>query len=175
MTIGNTIKKIRKENKLTQKELANKIGISEISIRKYEAGQRSPSLEILIKLANVLDIPLIELIGEDPNSDLSYEFIKYTVNNKEEFANNSNDMDLLHKKPSEVKIKNRLNDISESIDLFLSDKNLEEEFDYKFSELDIFEQNEINSFIFHMIDIKINEIKLRKQYNEKFKNIKEGE
>ena len=35
-TIGRKFKKIREKNKLTQKELAENIGVSEITIRRYE-------------------------------------------------------------------------------------------------------------------------------------------
>lgn len=176
MSISENIKKIRKDNNLTQKQFAELINKKERTIQKYESGDIVPPINVINELSEKFDIPVSEIIGDDPRSDINRNFV---ISEAEKYDNFNiginNALDKLHKKPSEIKIENRINKISESIDLFLSDRNLEEEFDYKFSELDIFEQNEINSFIFHMIDIKINEIKLRKQYNEKFKNIKEGE
>ena len=61
MNIENKIKEIRKNNKLTQKEFAKEIDVSEISVRKYEAGERNPSVGVLIKIANKFNVPLGEL------------------------------------------------------------------------------------------------------------------
>lgn len=61
MDIGKRIKQERKNKKLTQEELADIIGVSGISIRKYESEDRKPSLEILLKISDVLDIPIKEL------------------------------------------------------------------------------------------------------------------
>lgn len=61
MNIENKIKQIRKNNKLTQKEFAKEIDVSEISVRKYEAGERNPSVGVLIKIANKFNVPLGEL------------------------------------------------------------------------------------------------------------------
>ena len=62
MNIGEKIQFYRKANKLTQKQLSELSGISEISIRKYEAGDRFPKTEQLKKIASVLEIGGNELI-----------------------------------------------------------------------------------------------------------------
>ncbi len=62
MTIGEKIKMYRKLNKLTQKKLSQLSGVSEISIRKYEAGERNPKPEQLKKIASVLEIGGNELL-----------------------------------------------------------------------------------------------------------------
>lgn len=54
MNIGDKIKELRKEYRLTQKELASASGISEISIRKYESGERFPKYETIQSIANAL-------------------------------------------------------------------------------------------------------------------------
>lgn len=46
----------RKELKLTQKELAEKTGISIVSLAKYEKNERLPSYENLHKLAQALKL-----------------------------------------------------------------------------------------------------------------------
>lgn len=56
MTVGEKIKSFRSLKQLTQKALADKSGISEISIRKYEAGERNPKPEQLKKIAAALGI-----------------------------------------------------------------------------------------------------------------------
>lgn len=60
--IGNKIKQFRKEKGLTQKELAAKLGVAEITIRKYESGDREPKLDQLEKIASALDIEFLDLM-----------------------------------------------------------------------------------------------------------------
>lgn len=63
MTNGQRLKKIRKSKNLTQKQLANKVGISLMSIQRYERDERQPTVEILEKICDALDISVFELIG----------------------------------------------------------------------------------------------------------------
>ncbi|MFV0441688.1 MAG: helix-turn-helix domain-containing protein [Lachnospirales bacterium] len=56
MTVNEKIKYYRLNNGLTQKELAERSGVSEISIRKYEAGDRNPKPEQIKKIADALGI-----------------------------------------------------------------------------------------------------------------------
>ena len=49
--IGENIKSIRKEKKITQKELAERTGINQADISKLENGTRNPSLKMLKRLA----------------------------------------------------------------------------------------------------------------------------
>lgn len=62
MEMGEKIQFYRKANKLTQKQLSDLSGVSEISIRKYEAGDRFPKPEQLKKIASVLEIGGNELL-----------------------------------------------------------------------------------------------------------------
>ena len=65
MTLGEKIRKARK-GKMTQAELAEAIGVHEMTIRRWELGERSPNVGALQKIANVLSIPLIELTDDAP-------------------------------------------------------------------------------------------------------------
>ena len=65
MTIGDNIKKYRKLNKLTQKELGELINKSTISIRKYEANNIIPSLKVLNDIAQALRIEPNLLVSDD--------------------------------------------------------------------------------------------------------------
>ena len=58
MKIGNAVKTIRKKNKLTQKELAEKMGYATQYICNIEKCVRTPSMEFLDKLTYVTKIPL---------------------------------------------------------------------------------------------------------------------
>ena len=55
MNIGAKIRKIRKERGFTQIELAKKAEMAVNSIRLYESGNRTPSIEQRVKIAEVLD------------------------------------------------------------------------------------------------------------------------
>ena len=60
--IGANIRKYRKQNKLTQTELGKLIGKTESSIRKYERGYVIIPLDVLDKIANVLNVPTYQII-----------------------------------------------------------------------------------------------------------------
>lgn len=51
----NRIKSLREENDITQEELARKLGKSKGIISLYEKEDRKPSLEILLKLAEIFN------------------------------------------------------------------------------------------------------------------------
>lgn len=56
---------LRQQNKLSQSEVARRIGISSSAVSAYEAGQISPSLETLVKLANLFHVSTDYLLGVD--------------------------------------------------------------------------------------------------------------
>lgn len=58
-----TLKLYRKQNRYTQQEIADILGISRQAYSNYEKGKRSPSLSVLIKLADLYQISLDALIG----------------------------------------------------------------------------------------------------------------
>lgn len=69
--VGENIKKFRKLKGLTQKELAEKLGITQQSVAQYERTNKLPKLETLLYIAGALDITLNGLLfGE---SDLESE------------------------------------------------------------------------------------------------------
>ena len=65
MSIGNRIREYRKAAGLTQKELAEKSQIAEITLRQYESGKRTPNAEKLKNIANGLQISPSSLMGID--------------------------------------------------------------------------------------------------------------
>lgn len=65
MEIGKNIKKYRKLNKLTQKDLAEKIGRNIRTIRGYELGDVIPPLNVIEKMAEVFNVRAVDLIGTD--------------------------------------------------------------------------------------------------------------
>ncbi|MFT8347755.1 helix-turn-helix domain-containing protein [Clostridium saccharoperbutylacetonicum] len=62
MTIGEKIKKYRKHNKLTQKQLAEKVCVGVASIQRYERDELKPNIGILDKIADIFCIPVTDLL-----------------------------------------------------------------------------------------------------------------
>ena len=57
------LKNLRIENGLTQTQLAQKTGISQAGIAKWETGDRNPSIDCLIALAKFFSCSVDYLIG----------------------------------------------------------------------------------------------------------------
>lgn len=64
MNIGERIRKIRIEKGMTQKEIAEKCGINDANIRKYESGRQNPKIDTIEKIAKALDVEISELLFE---------------------------------------------------------------------------------------------------------------
>lgn len=60
--IGNFIAEKRKEKGLTQKELAEKIGVTDKAVSKWERGLGCPDVSILEVLASTLDVSILEIL-----------------------------------------------------------------------------------------------------------------
>ena len=64
MSIGTNIKRLREEHKLTQEQLAEKLGVTYQAVSSWEREEYRPDTDKLIKLAAVLDVSL-SAIAED--------------------------------------------------------------------------------------------------------------
>lgn len=60
----NRIKQLRKEFKITQQELADKIGGAKCTIAMYENGKRKPSIKVLFKLSKIFDCSIDYILGK---------------------------------------------------------------------------------------------------------------
>ena len=60
---GKTLKQLRTQSKLTQQQLAERIGVTKSVISFYEQQERSPSPEVLIKLAAIFHVSTDYLLG----------------------------------------------------------------------------------------------------------------
>lgn len=80
--ISEELRFFRKEKKMTQAELAEKAGISVNSIRRYESGDRFPTVETFLKIMDALGEPSmreillsnVELVGESGIEDTPGNF-----------------------------------------------------------------------------------------------------
>lgn len=58
MNIGKAIKEVRKKTRLNQQEFCNRIKITQTYLSQIENGKKTPSLDILQKIAIAVEIPL---------------------------------------------------------------------------------------------------------------------
>ena len=71
MKVGNKIKEYRELNKMTQKDIAEILGVEPATISKYEAGTIEPSIESLKRLAETFNVTVDELIKDEEKFDVS--------------------------------------------------------------------------------------------------------
>lgn len=75
---------LRKKERLTQQDLAQKIGVAKSTISQYEKGSRQPNLEMLEKIADFFNVDIDYLMGRDLTQK-----IEYTEKKKEEVSNHT--------------------------------------------------------------------------------------
>ena len=76
-TLGGAIKKARRSKKLTQENLAELVGITPMHIKQIESERRNPSIEVLFKLAYILDLSLDSLFS---NTDDGTQELRSKIN-----------------------------------------------------------------------------------------------
>lgn len=110
--VGRKIVTLRKENNMTQTELADKMGVSFQAVSNWERGNSMPDISKLPELAELFHISVDELLGEKSsllNSAINHELKEYVEKNdvsREELEAN---IPIL--KPGQIEI------IAENIDL----------------------------------------------------------
>lgn len=81
MKTGIIISDARKKLKMTQKDLADKLFVSDKAVSKWERGLCFPDISVLIPLTEILNISLYDLLrGEKVNKKEVEETIKNTIN-----------------------------------------------------------------------------------------------
>lgn len=79
-SFGNFILELRNEKKLTQQELANMIPIGREAISKWERGKNYPDIQSLMKLSEIFNIGINELLyGERKNKDNNQKIENVTL------------------------------------------------------------------------------------------------
>ena len=65
MKLNQTIKKLRKERGFTQEQLAEQLGVSLMTVRRWEWGSTSPNSNMLLKLTEIFAVSLEDLLTEN--------------------------------------------------------------------------------------------------------------
>jgi transcriptional regulator with XRE-family HTH domain len=99
--VGSLIATLRKEKGLTQKELSDKLGITDRAVSKWERGHGCPDVSLLDDLSRILDVSILEIL-------------KGRRLNKDEITNNRNIIESMNysKESIHYKIKRYCNIIS---------------------------------------------------------------
>ena len=80
--VGPRLKRVRAQRGVTLAGLAAATGISKSTLSRLEAGQRKPSLELLLPIAQAHQIPLDELVGAPEVGDPRVRFSPRTRNGR---------------------------------------------------------------------------------------------
>lgn len=83
---------LRQKKGITQKEIADSLGIANSSYSLYEKGAREPNLEMLEKIANFFNVDMDFLLGRDISNDIDtlaahFEGQEFTDEELEEIMN----------------------------------------------------------------------------------------
>jgi transcriptional regulator with XRE-family HTH domain len=65
VNFGDKLKKLRTGQKLSQRELADRIGVAKSVISYYESGDRYPSYDVLVKMAHLFHVTTDYLLDID--------------------------------------------------------------------------------------------------------------
>ena len=84
MSLSEKLQTLRKENGLSQEELAEKLGISRQAVSKWESGQSTPDLNKLIVISKLYNVTIDSLVKDNYEFDLLEDSVD---NNKEEVDN----------------------------------------------------------------------------------------
>lgn len=71
---GSFLRELRKEKQLTQEQLAERFGVTNRSVSRWETGSNMPDLGILVELADFYDVDIRDIIdGERKGEDMNKE------------------------------------------------------------------------------------------------------
>lgn len=85
--IGKFISQLRKEKKMTQEQLGEKIGVTNKTVSRWENGNYMPPVEMFLELSKVFDVSINELLsGERLKAE---EYIEKAEENIQEVLKNS--------------------------------------------------------------------------------------
>ncbi len=82
LVIGNNIKELRKVNKLTQNDLAEKLNYSNKAVSRWESGEVIPDVQTLDNICRIFEIPLAKIFEENIQIEMVKKEYKFRMTNK---------------------------------------------------------------------------------------------
>ena len=70
-SIGEKIKQLRLKKGVTQKQIAEYLQVTTVTLQRFEYGDRRPSLDTLIKLCNFFNVSADYLLGLSDNPEIN--------------------------------------------------------------------------------------------------------
>lgn len=77
-SFAKNFKALRKERNMTQAEMGEILKISSMTVRRWENGSREPKMSTIEKIANVLEVDLLDLISTNDIIQYSRDILKRT-------------------------------------------------------------------------------------------------
>ena len=84
--IGAFIKELRKEKRLTQEQLAEKLNVSGRTVSRWETGTNMPDISLLTELAEFFDVSIPEIIDGERKSENMNQDVRETANKMADYA-----------------------------------------------------------------------------------------
>ncbi|NLL46791.1 MAG: helix-turn-helix domain-containing protein [Clostridiales bacterium] len=85
--VGNFIKELRKEQSLTQEQLAEHFNVARRTVSRWENGNNLPDLDILIEMSDLFGVDLREILDGERKSEKMDAEMKETVMKVAEYSN----------------------------------------------------------------------------------------
>ena len=106
-SVANRLSMMLEEKNMTQRKLSELIGVSEVTISRYLNGSRNPKADIIIDIANALDVSVDYLLGREDQKNISkkeqQEHDEFIENVRIQFMDASEkDRDAIYRKISEL-------------------------------------------------------------------------
>lgn len=89
---GERVTLLLKKNNLTQRELAEKVGVAECVMSRYISGEREPKMEMISKISSALKTTADYLLGNETDEVFNLYKVKRMI------ARNSNNLTPMEKK-----------------------------------------------------------------------------
>ena len=86
--IGAFLKQLRKEQELTQEALAERLGVSNRTVSRWETGSNMPDIGMLIEIAELYGVGIPEIINAERKSELMNQETKETAAAMAEYSRN---------------------------------------------------------------------------------------
>jgi len=80
--VGPRLRRVRDQKGVTLTQLSESTGISTSTLSRLESGQRKPSLELLLPIAEAHQVPLDELVGAPEVGDPRVQFVPQDRNGR---------------------------------------------------------------------------------------------
>lgn len=77
-SLGEKIRRYRSSIKMTQQDFAYRLGVTGASVSAYENGTRTPSFDVLVRIANILGVTTDDLLGRKKSNDITIDVTELT-------------------------------------------------------------------------------------------------